>query len=184
VLNIIKVKCLKNEYNFDNISDAVNYIDKCDIHPDLLFIYIDGEIVSYIDLLLKSGEKLVSDQLIIDDIGSILENIKQYIINTKYNKILFRENIYRYGSVEHNYILKTGFNPIVKLSIGFNSDNSSYLNSFNFSTKKIRRIAEKYLENNWRLVRVQKEKLTDFDVGSKWLVFTIFLYKHRSTFNI
>lgn len=176
---MILVQFLENSNYFENISDSVNYIENCGVHPDLLWIFDNNKKISYLSLLEKNNSTPIHECDIYSDIYPIIYDIKKDIIATKYKKILFTQNIYPYGCSAKDKILKVGFHPIVALFISYDKN---YLNDFHVSSQQVRRIVKRNLKNDWVLARLEEDKGTKLDFNCKWLQYNIFLTKKREKF--
>ena len=180
---MILVKFLGNDLRkFEDMNEAVNAIEKTNVHPDFIRIF-QGEFeeIKYEDLLKIAVDFELDKNRILLETDNIKNNIYQNIINKTKDNFIISSRVYYYGSCKDHVLLKAGINPVLVVSVSFGKVN------VDFSTKKMRSVAVASVENEWEVVRVQEDSgpAEQFLYGNHPAVsYSIFITKKREKLGV
>lgn len=140
---------------FNNTKEAIDIINKNNIHPDLLRIF-SGEFneIKYEDLL-KINNMEIDINKMNKETNNIIQNIQNNLIDENYDNFLISGIAYPYGPVKDYFFLKNGLNPVLLISISFGN-----LKELKINTNKLRVLTIKSLESEWELLKVRQDKDT------------------------
>lgn len=149
---MIFVHFLGNNYKiFENEKEAIDAINHENIHPDLLKIFKgDFKEITYQDLLKNHNNFELDKEKIKQEMETIQTNLYNNLLNNINKNFLLSSRIYYYGSVKEHTKLNIGFNPLIVFSINLDTIKNI------LSAKKIKKIVDNSLINEWKLVRIQK----------------------------
>jgi hypothetical protein len=171
---------------FDTPQEAIDFLDKQKIHPDLAKIFI-GDITEI------PFPKLLSEN---DESDLDIERIKQeaillqVAINNIFNEIenyggIITYNVYPYGSLEYNNLLNgLGCQPLIKYEINFRASLPSQFNRLthkfpDVNSKKLRRLIGKMDLQGWKLYKVVSASTVHSTGGYVWQCYNVFLTQPR-----